>query len=46
MNTPYEDPRDPLVAGQPETRSYRLQLYDGDNPVGGYSDEVSVVTLP
>lgn len=45
-NTPYVDTRDPLTVGQPETRTYRLQLYDGDNPVGDYSDEVSVVTLP
>lgn len=35
-----------LTAGQPETRTYRLQLYDGDNPVGDTSDEVSVVSLP
>jgi len=45
-NTPYLDTRDPLAAGQPETRTYRLRLYDGDNPVGDYSDEVSVVTVP
>lgn len=45
-NTPYVDTRDALTPGQPENRTYRLQLYDGDNPVGDYSDEVSVVTVP
>lgn len=44
--TPYFDTRDPLVAGQPENRTYRLRLYDGENPVGEYSGDVSVVTLP
>lgn len=45
-NTPYVDTRDPLVVGQPENRTYKLLLYDGDNTFGDYSDEVSVVTVP
>lgn len=45
-NTPYMDTSEPLVAGQPETRTYRLRLYDGDAETGDYSDEVSVVTVP
>jgi hypothetical protein len=45
-NTPYFDTRDALTPGQPENWTYRLQLYDGDNPVGDYSNEVSVVAVP
>lgn len=45
-NSPYIDTRPPLVAGQPETRTYRFRLYDGDEEVGDFSDEVSVVTIP
>ena len=45
-NTPYVDTRDALTPGQSENLTDLLQLYDGDNPVGDYSDEVSVVTVP
>jgi len=44
--SPFTDGRAPLVAGQPETRRYRLRYLDGDDPVGNYSATVSVTTVP
>jgi len=43
--SPYTDGRDPLVAGQPEVRRYRLRYLDGDDPVGNYSATVNVTTV-
>ncbi len=42
---PYIDTRANLVAGQAESREYRAQYLDGDDPVGVHSD-VLVVTVP
>ncbi len=41
-SSPYVDGRDPLVAGQPEVRQYRARFKDSDNPVGDWSDVISV----
>jgi len=42
----YVDQSPPLVAGQPEERSYRVQGYANAAPEGAYSDTVTVVTIP
>lgn len=42
----YEDQRPPLTAGQPETREYRIQGYQGNARVGDVSETVAVVTEP
>lgn len=41
-SNPYVDGRAPLVAGQPEVREYRARYKDGDEPVGDWSDVISV----
>lgn len=45
-NSPYVDARPPLVPGQPETREYRARYRDNDQPVGDWSDIISVVAKP
>lgn len=42
----FVDMRGPLVAGQPETRQYRVQAYEKNQLTGPVSDIVSVVTIP
>lgn len=44
--SPYVDTRQPLKAGQPERREYRLRYLDEDDPVGPYSDVIVVHTMP
>lgn len=44
--SPYVDNRPPLVAGQPEERRYRLRYLQLDEPVGEFSDVMSVVVGP
>jgi hypothetical protein len=44
--SPYVDGREPLVAGQPEVRRYRMRYLDGDEPVGDYSPVATVTTVP
>jgi len=44
--SPYLDERPPLVAGQPEIRHYKAVYVVKDKPVGRFSNEISVVTLP
>jgi hypothetical protein len=44
--SPYLDSREPLVAGQPEVRRYRIRYLVGDEPVGKYSAVASVTTVP
>jgi hypothetical protein len=44
--SPYVDGREPLVAGQPEVRRYRMRYLDGDEPVGAYSPVATVTTVP
>lgn len=46
FKSPVTDGRAPLVAGQPEIRYYRARYLDGNDPLGAYSDIVSVVTIP
>lgn len=40
--SPYNDRRPPLTAGQPEVRRYRLRYRKNDEPVGEYSDVLTV----
>lgn len=42
--SPFVDTRPPLEAGKPEVREYRLRYILTDEPVGEWSDIVSVVT--
>jgi len=44
--SPFTDSRGPLVAGMPESRSYRLQYVRGNDPVGEFSDTLTVSTEP
>lgn len=44
--SPYVDTRDPLQPGAPELRRYRLRYIKNDEPVGSYSDEMTVTTMP
>ena len=44
--SPYDDTRPPLTAGQPEVREYRLRYLQKDQPVGDYSDTITVTTTP
>jgi hypothetical protein len=44
--SPYTDERPPLEAGKPEVREYRLRFVERDEPVGDWSDIVSVTTTP
>jgi hypothetical protein len=41
-NSPFNDTRAPLIAGQPENRRYRARYRDDDLPVGEWSDIVEV----
>jgi hypothetical protein len=43
---PYGDGRQPLVAGSPEVRRYRIRYLSGDDPVGNYSATVSGTKVP
>ncbi len=45
-SSPYLDSRDPLVAGQPEVRRYRVRYVVNDVPTGSYSDVSTVTTVP
>lgn len=40
----YRDRRPPLTPGQAEVRHYRIRLSDGKNPIGDYSEEMSIAT--
>lgn len=44
--SPFDDERAPLAAGVAETREYRMRYLDKDDPVGDWSDIVSVTTKP
>lgn len=44
--SPYTDERKNLTAGQGELRQYRLRYLKKDQPVGQFSDTVTVQTLP
>ena len=44
--SPVADARPPLVAGQPESRTYLVLFLDGNDVVGDPSDEMTVVTRP
>lgn len=46
LYSPYLDARAPVQASTPEIREYRLRFYDGDAPVGQWSDIISVTTIP
>lgn len=45
FTSPFEDRRPNLVAGQPETRRYRMIYLLDDEIVGTYSDEVVITTM-
>ena len=45
-SSPYLDSRDPLVVGVPELRRYRLRYLRTDDPIGDYSDVITVTTTP
>jgi len=42
----FDDKRQPLTAGKPEERRYRLRYFIDDAPVGDYSDTINVSTRP
>jgi hypothetical protein len=44
--SPFVDTREPLAAGAPEVRRYRLRYLEGDDAVGAYSPTVTVTTVP
>ena len=44
--SPYLDTRPPLEAGRPEVREYRLRFIERDEPVGEWSDIITVTTTP
>jgi hypothetical protein len=44
--SPFDDERAPVTAGAAETREYRMQYLDKDDPVGDWSDVVVVTTKP
>ena len=44
--SPITDNRAPLAAGVPESRSYRLIYLRGNDPVGDFSDTLTVSTEP
>lgn len=46
LNSPYSDGRAPLVSGVSELRTYRIRYVSGDIPVGLYSAEAAIWTLP
>jgi hypothetical protein len=45
MHSPYVDTSPSLDSNKPETREYRAQYLDGDDPVGPLSD-ILPVTVP
>ena len=45
-SSPYLDSRDPLAVGVPELRRYRLRYLRTDDPIGDYSDVITVTTTP
>jgi hypothetical protein len=45
-SSPYLDSREPLVVGVPELRRYRLRYVKTDDPIGDYSDVITVTTVP
>ena len=45
LRSPMLDTRPPLVANQPEQRSYRMQLLKGNDPIGTVSDTLIVTTM-
>lgn len=45
MRSPYEDARPPLAPGKPEERRYRLIYFIDNQPVGGWSDIIVVITI-
>lgn len=44
--SPYVDERPPLEVGRPEVREYRLRFLERDEPVGDWSNIVTVSTTP
>ena len=44
--SPYEDERPLLVAGQPEVREYRMRFWDKGTPNGDWTDVVKVTVSP
>ena len=44
--SPYEDARPLLVAGQPEVREYRMRFWDKGTPNGDWTDVVRVTVSP
>lgn len=46
MRSPFEDARPPLSAGKPEERRYRLIYFNDNQPIGGWSDIIVVITIP
>ena len=46
MRSPFEDTRPPLNVGKPEERRYRLRYFIDNQPVGMWSDMITVITLP
>jgi hypothetical protein len=44
--SPYEDERPLLVAGQPEVREYRMRFWDKGTPNGDWTDVVRVTVSP
>lgn len=44
--SPYTDTRPPLKPGQSEIRSYRLRYLKKDDPIGAFSDTVTVLLVP
>jgi hypothetical protein len=44
--SPYEDMRPLLVAGQPEVREYRMRFWDKGTPNGEWTDVVKVTVSP
>ncbi len=44
--SPYEDQRPLLVAGQPEVREYRMRFWDKGTPNGDWTDVVKVTVSP
>ncbi len=45
-DSPYLDEREPLVAGQPEVREYRMRFWDGGSENGEWTDVASVIVGP
>lgn len=46
LNSPFIDIRPPLVAETPETREYRLIYMKNDQPIGVYSNPISILAVP